>query len=600
MPYEVVKRGCSDSKPFAVVGPDGKNYGCHKTEARAYAQQRALYANEGKSKENHEKTAIKRENGMDFPPRDYAYVPDPMRPATWRLRLTETPGKISANQLVRAAAALSPKGYQGNRVEIPPAALSSVKRRLLAEFRRIKVDESEIPPHIKALDAQSEFMVWKDVRSGLLRWLAVYSNNFRDQDNPPEIITDKSHKRYVDLVDSGLVDYPELWLWHTPGTTWGKADWVAYSDGFALASGTVYPGWEKVAENVARYKGLKVSHGMPIPFLLYDEKAGDEIIYHITMEISVLPGVSAANKLTGFVVLGKGDINMALPKAKKNFLEEVGLDKEVIDRLEDGLKQARQAAEEAGMESKERSVEDYDDDDDNEDEDETEDEEESEESEDYGDDDSEDSDVAEKAKMESNDKVNWNSDENKRRRRKKPMTDSKVNWNSDKNPRSRNTNNKVNWNSDENKRRRKKKPTTDSKVNWNSDRRKEADVFVTRDEVAGVIVEVVSPLIESSQGLSELVSSLAKEVKMLKKEISELSDTDEERLARTKEVTPSLSLSDIIRQNLVGKEAAKVKGNSKLGHEGPVEAPAITNSDATMVPLINSFIEQSRRNGLSG
>lgn len=227
MPYEITRSGCPEGKPFAVRKKGGEVIGCHNSEASAKRQMRALYANEEKS---HVKTAIKREHGIDYPPRDYAYVPDPLRPATWRLRLTEAPGKVSEMQLRRAAAALSPKGFRGNRVEIPGEALTSVKRRIRAEFRRLGVEENNIPQVVKARE-EEEFFVYKDTATGLQRWFAIYSNNFRDDDHPSEIISEQSHLNFVDLVDQGIVDYPELWLWHTKGTAWGKADWVAYAHG---------------------------------------------------------------------------------------------------------------------------------------------------------------------------------------------------------------------------------------------------------------------------------------------------------------------------------------------------------------------------------
>lgn len=253
-----------------------------------------------------EKTAIKREHGMDFPPRDYAYVPDPMRPATWRLRLTEVPGEVSVLQLQRAAAALSPKGFQGNRLQLPGTALSSVKRRLLAEFRRLKVAEGKIPSSVKEV-AEEEFMVWKDAKTGMTRWFSIYSNNFRDNDRPSEIISEQSQLNFVDLVDKGIVDYPELWLWHVKGTAWGKADWVAYSHGFAMASGLVYPGYEHIADNLAERGNLRVSHGMPKELLVRDPHNKSVILFHVTAEISPLPDWAAANMLTGFYVLGEGE-----------------------------------------------------------------------------------------------------------------------------------------------------------------------------------------------------------------------------------------------------------------------------------------------------
>lgn len=586
MPYDIVESGCPEGKPFAVVGPDGKVYGCHPSKRAARRQQAALYVHEDESKEHkldshedhpiideddemglpkcgvHAKTAIKRVRGIDYPPRDFAYVPNPADPASWKLLLTDAPGKISLEQLQRAAAAISPAGYRGNRLEIPPAAASSVKRRLLAEFRRLKVNDAEIPATIKEVKVDDSFMVWKD-NGGSTRWFAVYSNNFRDDDIPPEILSEESHKSYVDLVDIGLIDYPELWLWHVPGTAWGKADWVAYADGFAMASGIVYPGYEQIAENLSKREDLLVSHGMPKPLVIYDPRYKRTTLFHVTTEISPLPDWAAANKMTGFAIVGKGDITMSLPKEKKEFLVEAGLGEDVIARIEANLTNARQAAIDAGVESKEIG-----DDDD-------------EMAEEYAEDDADfdgddaDSDedeveepVAAKAKTGRNEKVNWNSD--MPRRRKKPKKDDeneKVNWNSD---RPRRSNEKVNWNSDR-PRRRKEKGEVDEPA------------YTTREEVAEAVSAVIAPIMQQIKQLGGLLETMSKE-------ISDLRRDDEEKIANTKEVTPTLSLTEMImRGNPIGKEAAKVKGSTSLGKDGPVQAEAHV-PQATMVPMINEFI----------
>ena len=67
------------------------------------------------------------------------------------------------------------------------------------------------------------FMVWKEADDEY-RWLAVYSNKWRDEDSPPEILASAAHKEFVEAVDKGDWPYPELWLWHIPGSRFGVAD----------------------------------------------------------------------------------------------------------------------------------------------------------------------------------------------------------------------------------------------------------------------------------------------------------------------------------------------------------------------------------------
>lgn len=416
MPYKVRVNhsSCSSSRPYGVISEgSGRLLGCHATRKSATSQVRVLYANEGASKMMEkqlsdlfedisqkanaqealellmdeevdmveeeilpleepsdrsgllsrffdymdktfsgglEEKAIKRENGLDYPARDFAYVPDPNMPSSWKLRLTEEPGKVTVSQLGRAAAAMSAGGFRGNRAQIPPAALSAVKRRIRAEYLRLGVSEQKIPASVKEMNG---FRLWKQ-KDGKTRWFAIYSNNYRDNDYPPEIISEESHQTFVEMVDKGLVDYPELWHFHIPGTAWGKADWVGYSEGFALASGTVYEGHEKQAEALMGRDDIGVSHGMPIKYILRDEQDSSVIRFHVTTEISPLPMESAANKITGFFIKEQED--MPLNQQKKQHLLSVGFSEEDILRLEAGLKETASIAVQAGIESKETNT----------------------------------------------------------------------------------------------------------------------------------------------------------------------------------------------------------------------------------------------------
>lgn len=97
---------------------------------------------------------IKTEDGNEYTAEDYLYVPDPEKPSTWKLRIAEyVDGRkqVTARQVGRAIAALSPGGFRGNRVELPDEAVSQVKaklRRLWRQFHQ-DADESEMPEHIR-------------------------------------------------------------------------------------------------------------------------------------------------------------------------------------------------------------------------------------------------------------------------------------------------------------------------------------------------------------------------------------------------------------------------------------------------------------------
>lgn len=491
----------------------------------------------GQSELSHEKSAIKREHGMDFPPRDYAYVPDPLRPATWKLRLTETPGTVTEVQLQKAAAALSPAGYNGNRLDLPIQTLTSVKRRLLAEFRRLKVGEGNIPSSVKE-KGDDEFVVWKDISTGLTRWFTIYSNNFRDNDRPSQIISEQSQLTYVELVDGGVVDYPELWMWHTKGTTWGKADWVGYSNGFAMASGLVHPGFEYVAENLAKRKDMRVSHGMYKELLVFDPRDESTILFHVTFEISPLPAWAAANALTGFVTFDEGDLTMTkqkgLPADKKALLSEV-MGENFVATLESNLEKANGLATAAGIESKEAAAEE-----------------------------GVDTEIAEfdttplaagsVAEDEEEEEV------------PAPVAKAKA---------------KAKPKADEEEEETKKPPYAKKEAG------EDLSVYATREEVAEVLQSVLTPITAT---LKTLVGGM----EALTKEITALKQTDAEKIAATKEVTPRASLMDMMGSfNIIGKPAARVDGRTVMAKEGPVETEAPALQPVTMVPFIDEMQRHS-------
>jgi hypothetical protein len=98
----------------------------------------------------------------------------------------------------------------------------------------------------------TDLTLWKDA-DGPLRWAAWFSNNYRDDDNPPEIISAAAHREFVKAVDDGEWPKPELWFWHVKGSKFGQVDLVAYAEdtGFTLAAGTIDKGKESIAQYCA-------------------------------------------------------------------------------------------------------------------------------------------------------------------------------------------------------------------------------------------------------------------------------------------------------------------------------------------------------------
>jgi len=102
---------------------------------------------------------MRTDDGVQYPARAYLYVPDPTKPSTWKLRIMEyVNGKlmITRAQLGRAAAALSPGGFRGRRVELPPEEEKKVKRKLVELYRQLGVPDEEIPQHLFEAEEERE------------------------------------------------------------------------------------------------------------------------------------------------------------------------------------------------------------------------------------------------------------------------------------------------------------------------------------------------------------------------------------------------------------------------------------------------------------
>lgn len=186
------------------------------------------------------------------------------------------------------------------------------------------------------------FYVTKDAK-GAWRWLAVTTNKFFDRED--EAFSEASHQEYEAYVDKSQ-DYPEAWLWHTPGTRFGQADFVAYHDGFLLTSGTFDKGMEEVAERLASTKErLGVSHG----FLFPEDSLDKEGVYHKyrMQEVSPLPKERAANIWTEFAAQLKESAMALSPEKRKFLVDTLGEDRTAT--IEGNLSDISKELEEAGV-----------------------------------------------------------------------------------------------------------------------------------------------------------------------------------------------------------------------------------------------------------
>lgn len=295
----------------------------------------------------------KTEGRVCYPASDYAYVPDSTKSSTWKLRMSQgRPGNITVSQLGRAAAAFSPGGFRGEQVKIPRADQGKVKAKLRAAYTKKGIKRENMPDSIKATDNQIH--IWKDADSGKYKCVLAYSNNFRDNDNPPEIITAQSHKGFNEALDKGEWPMPELWLWHVPYPI-GNVDFHSYDEksGFSVAAATFNKDWaaEALMEST---EWNALSHGMPTDEIVRDKEDSSLIVRHRTKEISFLPREMAANKLT-FHVISEKEQKMSeqikgLGDKRDHFVKVLG--EERVTELESYLLAQSEQAKQEGTEQK--------------------------------------------------------------------------------------------------------------------------------------------------------------------------------------------------------------------------------------------------------
>lgn len=117
---------------------------------------------------------MKTEDGVQYPAEAFAYVPDPEKPSTWKLRLWEDPEKKETpRQVGMAIAALSPGGFRGNRVEIPKEDFPKVKERIRAAWK--KVHEDADPEDMPAVIRESAGAGGGSAHQGCIQRLLEYT-----------------------------------------------------------------------------------------------------------------------------------------------------------------------------------------------------------------------------------------------------------------------------------------------------------------------------------------------------------------------------------------------------------------------------------------
>lgn len=293
--------------------------------------------------------ATKRDGGVEYQASDYADVPDPDKPSTWKLLLAEDrSGNFTAAQVGRAITALQPGGFRGNRVDIgssKQAVISRIQSAIgkVPEEARANLRErlSRVKSIIDPVTIDPGMLTTFKDATGRWRWIAVHSNRYVDREG--EIFSERAHKAFVEEAAT-TGQYPALRLFHVPYDI-GRADMLDYvqPEGFVLSSGTFAPGMDDIAKRLSAMKGLGCSHGFT--FRPADFNDGVYERYR-SFEVTVLPREYAANPLTVYVA-GQ-EVPVGMSKTQKDFLTEVA-GPERVALIEEGLSDLKAFADEHGL-----------------------------------------------------------------------------------------------------------------------------------------------------------------------------------------------------------------------------------------------------------
>ncbi|MCJ7741531.1 MAG: hypothetical protein MUO95_02455, partial [Methanoregula sp.] len=236
MPYQVYeqdgkwcvhKKNPDDSMGDLIPG------GCHASKSDAAAQARAIYASEAKDMTDATLDLLKEIAGDsegDKPERASAVLDE------WKARIALIPEEDEEEDELDEEGKPKKKKKE-EAIEEPPETQipteEAVEQRVVAGVNiledllgRVKEIGNLVKMLFKKPKDETGISIWKE--GNQYWWMARYSNKFRDSDNPPEIISSESHKRFEKMVKEGLAPLPELWAWHNKNWKVGKAHGVAY------------------------------------------------------------------------------------------------------------------------------------------------------------------------------------------------------------------------------------------------------------------------------------------------------------------------------------------------------------------------------------
>lgn len=330
MPYIIRKR---DGK-FCVFTegldgePKGEPHGCHDSRAEAIAQQRALYVHASPEGEKAESLTARESRIRETYHEQFNLNP-----------VVETLGSVGWVREVFEGYVIVERGGRMFKVPYVEGEDGAIH---WGEEQEVKLEYSP--------KAGVGGLAVVKAQDGSYRWVGWVSNHYRDRDTPPEIIAGAAHREFVEHVEKSG-EYPELWVWHTPGARLGQADWLEFADGFLLSSGTFDSAedGERLAELSAK-EPLTMSHGFKRLRVYGDSRGLVTTRYRMT-ECSILPEGAEANLWTHFAAL-KEVLEMPLSPKKREFLVKV-MGEERVKAVEATTEALKAAAEAAGVDWKE-------------------------------------------------------------------------------------------------------------------------------------------------------------------------------------------------------------------------------------------------------
>ncbi|MBT9164017.1 MAG: putative cation transport regulator ChaB [candidate division WS2 bacterium] len=218
---------------------------------------------------------VKTEEGKKYPKEAYAYAPGE-DVTQWKLRLWETPElKVTKNQLNKASAYLSPGGYKGDKISIPVDLIESVKRKVRTEYRKLGVEDEEIPRWVSEVESRTLLLDYVSLAESKVSSKGIAEvvilkpgfNTSKERYYPPEVI----------VRDFGVFEGVKMYADH-PTTEEDKnrpersiKDWVANlknvrvnKEGQAVGDAIIIEPWMQEKLATLRDKGLLSEMGVSI------------------------------------------------------------------------------------------------------------------------------------------------------------------------------------------------------------------------------------------------------------------------------------------------------------------------------------------------